>query len=264
VTDHSKIRELCRGAIAAAYLAAAALVLPVSAQAQEHTTTVFAAASMKDALDAVMQSYQAQGGGKVTASYAASGPLAKQIENGAPADLLISANEEWMDYLAKRGLIDDSTRADFAGNSLVLIAPKDAPLSLTIAPGFPLAAALGDGRLAMGDPASVPAGTYAKASLEHLGVWDSVSGKTAYAADVRAVLVLVERGEAPAGIVYATDAAASGKVAVVGTFPEDSHPPIAYPIAVTKSAADDARAFYKYLRSPAAQAIFKKYGFTTP
>jgi len=147
---------------------------------------------------------------------------------------------------------------------LVLIAPTDAPLSLKIAPGFPLAAALKDGRLAMGDPANVPAGTYGKAALEHLGVWDSVANKTAYAIDVRSVLVLVQRGEAAAGIVYATDAAASGDVTVAGTFPEDSHPPVTYPIAVMKSGSETARRFYQFLRSPSAQAIFKKFGFMVP
>jgi molybdate transport system substrate-binding protein len=258
----TKFQNMRRRLMAAAF--AAAFLLPISSHAQEHTVTVFAAASLKDALDAAVQSYAAEGHGKVVVSYAASAALAKQIENGAPADLFVSANEEWMDYLAKRDLIDTSTRADFLGNSLVLIAPKDAPLSLTIAPGFPLAAALKDGRLAMGDPANVPAGSYGKAALEHLGVWDSVANKTAYEADVRAVLALVERGEAAAGIVYATDAAAGGDITVVGTFPEDSHPPVAYPIAVMKSASESARAFYQFLRSPSAQAIFKKFGFMVP
>ena len=253
-----------RSFIAAAFVAAAAFLVPGLSHAQEHDVTVFAAASLKDALDAAVQSYAAGGHGKVVVSYAASAALAKQIENGAPADLFISANEEWMDYLAKRDLIDASTRADFLGNSLVLIAPKDAPLSLKIAPNFPLAAALKDSRLAMGDPANVPAGTYGKAALEHFGVWDSVANKTAYGADVRAVVTLVERGEAPAGIVYGTDAAASGKIVVVGTFPEDSHPPVTYPIAVLKTATGGARGFYQFLRGPSAQAIFKKFGFITP
>ena len=259
----TKFSIIRRRSLAAAF-AALAFFLPAASGAQEHAVTVFAAASLKDALDAAVQSYSAEGHGKVVVSYAASAALAKQIENGAPADLFISANEEWMDYLATRNLIDASTRADFVSNSLVLIAPKDAPLSLKIAPGFPLAAALKDGRLAMGDPANVPAGTYGKAALEHLGVWDSVANKTAYGADVRAVLAFVERGEAPAGIVYATDAAASGKVMVVGTFPEDSHPPVAYPIAVAKNASKDARGFYQFLRGPSAQAIFKKFGFRMP
>jgi len=263
MTIHSVLQIANRRFIALAF-AAAAFLLPVPSDAQQHDVTVFAAASLKDALDAAVQSYAADGHSKVVVSYGASAALAKQIDNGAPADLFISANEEWMDYLAKRGLIDASTRADFVGNSLVLIAPKDSPLFLKIAPGFPLAAALQDGRLAMGDPANVPAGTYGKSALEHLGVWDSVASKTAYGADVRAVLALVERGEAPAGIVYATDAAASSKVTVVGTFPDDSHPPVAYPIAAMKNVSKDARDFYQFLRSPSAQAIFRKFGFMVP
>lgn len=230
--------------------------------AETHPVTVFAAASLHDALDAISESYRGAEREPVTPVYAASSALAKQIESGAPADIFISADEQWMDYVASRGLIDTTTRMDLLGNTLVLIAPVNSPLRLAIAPGFPLGKALGGGRLAIGDPASVPAGIYAKAALEKLGVWGDVADKLAPTADVRAALVLVERGEAPAGIGYGTDAEASKKVRIVGAFPEDSHPPITYPIALTRSARDGARRFYNYLRGSDAGAIFTRFGFT--
>lgn len=254
-----------RGKIMAALLIALAIcatTMPVFAQDSSHPVTIFAAASLKNALDTVADRYASEGHAKVTAVYAASSALARQIENGAPADLFISADEQWMDYVDGKDLIAGSTRVDLLGNRLVLIAPRNAPLVVTIAPGFPLAEALGDGRLAVGDPAGVPAGTYAKAALEHLGVWDKVAAKLAPTADVRAALALVERGEAPAGIVYATDAAASSGVVIVGDFPDDSHPPITYPLALIRGAGDDARNFYLYLRGDEARAIFTRFGFT--
>ena len=222
---------------------------------------VFAAASTTGAMLEVADRFAAAGLGRVTASFASSSTLARQIENGAPADVFISANEQWMDYLAERGRIDVASRVDFLGNGLVLVAPRDGPLDLAIAPGFPLAAALGDGRLALADPDHVPAGMYAKAALVSLGVWESVRSRLAPMANVRAALVLVERGEVAAGIVYATDAAASAEVVVVGAFPPATHPPVTYPLAlVTGSAA--ARRFRDFLGRAEARAVFAKYGFT--
>ena len=222
---------------------------------------VFAAASLKTALDAIAGEWRRQGGKEATISYAASSTLAKQIDNGAPAELFISADAEWMDYLQERQLIDPKTRGDLLGNRLVLIAPASTGSSTRIAPGFPLAALLGDGHLAMADPASVPAGKYGKAALERLGVWSTVENRVAAAENVRAALLLVARGEAPLGIVYRTDAAAEPSVRVVGTFPPDSHPPIVYPMALTRSAGPDAPAFAAHLRGPAARPLFEGQGF---
>ena len=224
--------------------------------------TVFAAASTTDALGEIAREYEAAGHGHIVISFASSSTLAKQIENGAPADLYLSADEIWMDYLAQRNLIVPASRIDYLGNTLVLIAPKDSRLALTIAPGFPLAASLGDGRLAIGDPDHVPAGIYAKAALEKLGVWQEVEPKLARAEDVRGALAYVERGEAAAGIVYATDAARA-QVRVVAPFPADTHPPIRYPMAlVAGHDTHAARAFYNHLRGSAARAVFERYGFT--
>ncbi len=223
---------------------------------------VFAAASLKDALDAQAQQFQSSTGNKVVASYAASSALAKQIENGAPADLFVSADQEWMDYLAARKLIDARSRVSLLSNRLVLIAPAGSGVKIGIAPNFPLAAALGNGRLAMADPDHVPAGRYAKSALESLGVWSGVAGRTARTENVRAALALVSRAEAPLGIVYLTDALADKNVRIVSEFPASSHPPIVYPAALTatgKSAA--ARALLEYLKSPAARAVWDKYGF---
>ena len=226
---------------------------------------VFAAASLKNALDEVNRQYEADTGGKATISYAASSTLAKQIESGAPADIFISADRRWMDYAQERDLIDPKTRHELLGNSLVLIAPKDSPLDTgqaTIAPGFPLARWLGDGRLAMAETRSVPAGIYGKAALIRLDVWDQVAGRVAAAENVRAALALVARGEAPLGIVYKTDAAIEPSVKVIGTFPGNTHKPIIYPMALTRSARPDAAGFADYLRGPAARNLFEKYGFT--
>jgi len=243
---------------------AALLVLGVLAFARiaaADTFTVFAAASLKDALDENAKAYQARAGDRIVVSYAASPALAKQIEAGAPADLFISADLDWMDYLEQRRLIKADTRQNLLRNRLVLIAPADSRVSVNIAPGFPLARLLGDGRLAMANPDAVPAGKYGKASLEALGVWNDVQSKVAAAENVRAALVLVSRGEAPLGIVYRTDAAADPKVRVVGLFPENTHPPIIYPIAVTAAGKPAAEAFLKWLSEPRARAIFEKHGF---
>lgn len=249
----------------AGILALSLLSAPALAQKTETTTTtVFAAASLKTALDSAATAYQKSTGNKIVVSYAASSALAKQIEQGAPADIFISADLDWMDYVDKAKLIKDDTRFNMLGNRLVLIAPASSTASIKIEPGFGLAAALGEGRLAMGDVKSVPAGKYGSAALKKLGVWDAVEPKIAQAENVRAALALVAQGEAPFGIVYETDATAEPKVKVVGVFPEDTHPPIIYPIAVTAGSQDAgaASAFIAYLKSPEGQAAFAKQGFT--
>jgi molybdate transport system substrate-binding protein len=236
---------------------------PTGAPAQARPLLVFAAASLKNALDDIDEAWRRGTGKRPTISYAASSLLAKQIENGAPADLFISADSDWMDYLETRKLIKPQSRGDLLGNSLVLIAPAGSAVKLTIVPGFALAAALGGGRLAMADPAAVPAGRYGKAALEKLGVWPSVADRIAAAENVRAALLLVARGEAPLGIVYSTDAAVEPGVRIVDTFPPDTHPPIVYPIALTATSENpDAPAFLVYLRGAAARAQFQKAGFT--
>jgi molybdate transport system substrate-binding protein len=232
------------------------------ARAQTRDILVFGAASLKNALDDADALYQRDKGSKVVVSYAASSALAKQIENGAPADVFISADLDWMDYLAQRKLIKPDTRSNFLGNKLVLITAADSKLTLKIEPNFQLAQALGNGRLAMADPASVPAGRYGKAALEALGVWPSVADKIAPAQDVRATLAFVSRGEAPLGIVYQTDAAADKGVKIVDGFPTSMHPPIIYPIAVTSTSTNPGTAAYiSFLKSPAAKPAFEKQGF---
>jgi len=224
---------------------------------------VFAAASLSEALDEVGRAFTARTGVRVNASYAASSVLAKQIEAGAPADAFFSADLAWVDYLDERGLLKRGSRRDLLGNSLVLIAPADSPLRLSIAPGFDLTAALGEGRLATADPDSVPAGKYARAALTKLGVWQSVSDRLVRGENVRAALAYVARGEAPLGIVYQTDAQAEKRVRVVGVFPEDSHPPITYALALTVRARPEAARFADFLASETARQIFTRYGFTT-
>ena len=226
---------------------------------------VFAAASMQTALDEIAPALEKATGVHPRFSYAASSTLAKQIENGAPAEIFISADRDWMDYVETHNLIRKDSRSNLVGNTLVLIAPARQSISLKIAPGFPLAARLGSGRLAVADPVSVPAGKYAKAALTTLGVWDSVSSKLAPAENVRAALVLVERGEAPLGIVYRTDALAEKGVRIVDTFPPSTHPPIVYPMVVLKrSSTPVATAFAGYLTTPDARAIFERHGFRVP
>src|SRR5262245_54401236 len=216
---------------AAAVLTWAAGGAPAAAQGKD--VLVFAAASLKNALDEVAARWQRESGKQVKISYAASNTLIKQIEQGAPADMFISADLDWMDYGQQKGLIKPDTRSNLLGNRLVLIAPKDSSVTANIQPGFDLAALLKGGRLSMANVDAVPAGRYGKASLEKLGVWDSVKDKIAQAENVRAALLLVARGEAPLGIVYQTDAASDPTVKIVGTFPENTHPPIIYPIALT-------------------------------
>jgi molybdate transport system substrate-binding protein len=233
------------------------------ARAQGADVVVFAAASLKTALDAVNVQWQKDTGKKATISYAASSALAKQIEQGAPAQVFISADLDWMNYLAGKALIKADTRANLLGNRIVLIAPKDKAQTIDIKPGFDLAGILGEGRLAMANVASIPAGKYGRAALEKLGVWASVADKTAQAENVRATLLLVSRGEAPAGIVYQTDAAAEPNVKIIGTFPEETHPPIIYPVALAASASHpDAAAFLAYIRSAKAKPLFKAQGFS--
>ncbi len=223
--------------------------------------TVFAAASLTDALQEVSGDFTAAESIPVRLSFAASSALARQIESGAPADVFFSADLEWMDELEARGLIRADSRRDALGNRLVLVAPADSGIELRIAPGFALAAALGTGRLATGDPDAVPVGRYARAALEHLGAWPGVANRLVRADNVRAALTLVDRGEAPLGIVYATDARIDPRVRVVDVFPADSHPPIRYPIALTTAARPDAARFMAFLASPAADAAFKRHGF---
>jgi len=232
-------------------------------EAQGSDVLVFAAASLKNALDAVNAQWAKETGKKAVISYASSPALAKQIEQGAPAQMFISADLDWMDYLATKSLIKPETRSNLLGNRIVLIAPKDKAQPVEIKPGLDLAKLLGDGRLAMANVDAVPAGKYGKAALEKLGLWSGVSGKIAQAENVRAALLLVSRGEAPAGIVYQTDAAADATVKIIGTFPEDTHPPIVYPIALTASATHpDAAAFLAYIRSDKAKPLFQAQGFT--
>jgi len=231
------------------------------AKAQTPTVTVFAAASLTDAMKQVADTYKTKSGVSITLSFGASSTLAQQIDQGAGADVFMSADSEWMDFLQKNGRIADGTRKDLLGNELVLVAGRDARPVPKIAPHFDLAGALGDGKLAMADPASVPAGKYGKAALTALGVWDRVSPKVVQAENVRVALEYVARGEAPFGIVYATDAKVAS-VKVAGVFPENSHAPIVYPVALTNTASPAARNFLAFLSGPQARAIFEKAGFT--
>ncbi|WP_340265918.1 molybdate ABC transporter substrate-binding protein [Sphingobium mellinum] len=235
------------------------------ASARDAGPMVLAAASLQESLTAVADAWTAKGHGRPILSFAASSALARQIEAGAPADLFLSADEAWMDAVAAKGLMRRGTRTIFLTNRLVLVAPGgQKATSLTIRPGFPLARALGTGRLAMADPDSVPAGKYGKAALDALGVWPAVAGRVAAAENVRAALALVERRQAPYGIVYATDARASPAVRIVGIFPASSHPPITYPLALlNQSHHPEAEGFRRFLLSPPAKAIFRRYGFGT-
>ena len=223
---------------------------------------VFAAASLKNAMDDIIKAYAEAGGGKVVASYAGSSVLARQIEAGAQADIFISADTDWMDYLANRGLINGQTRANLLGNNLVLIAPADSKIAITIGQNFPLREALGEGRLAIADPESVPAGKYARTALTSLGVWGDVVDHTASAENVRVALAYVARGETPLGIVYETDAKQEPKVRIVGTFPDNTHLPIIYPVALTRTATPEAARFLEFLHGDKAKAAFLKAGFT--
>ena len=233
------------------------------AAAQSAPVLVFAAASLKNALDEIAVQWSKETGKQTKISYAASSALAKQIEGAAPADIFISADLDWMDYVAQRKLIKPESRVNLLGNRIVLVAGKDSKAATKIEPGFTLRALLGDGRLAMANIDAVPAGKYGKAALEKLGVWPSVQDRIAQAENVRAALLLVSRGEAPLGIVYQTDAAADPNVKIIGVFPENTHPAIVYPVAVTANATNpDAAAFAAYLGTPAARPLFEKQGFT--
>ncbi len=249
------------GAVSAAFAVFAFTLGTLPAAAAD--VTVFAAASLKEAMDAQARAFEAATGNKVVVSYAGSNALAKQIEGGAPADLFISADLDWMDYLAERKLIQPDTRGNLLRNSLVLVAPAASTSSIKIAPAFALAQALGDGKLAMANPDSVPAGKYGKTALEALGVWPSVEKSVARAENVRAALALVSRGEAPLGIVYATDAFADKGVRIVDTFPANTHPPIVYPAALTANAKSPAaKPLLEFLRGKDAASIWQKFGFT--
>jgi molybdate transport system substrate-binding protein len=232
------------------------------APAQDKTLTIFAAASMKNALDEIDAAYTASTGIKFSVSYAASSVLAKQIEQGAPADVFVSADTDWMDYAIGKKAINQASRVNLLGNSIVLIAPKESKIdNVAIVEGFDLARLAGDGRIATGDVKSVPVGKYAKAALEKLGAWQAAEPKFAMAESVRAALTLVARGEASLGIVYATDAKVEPGVRIVGTFPADSHPAIIYPVAATATAKPETNDYLAFLRSTAAKTILEKYGF---
>ncbi len=249
--------------LAAAAALASGSPQPASAQSESGDLLVFAAASLKNALDNINAQWKKETGKSARISYASSPALAKQIENGAPAQVFISADIPWMDYVESKNLVKAGTRFNLLGNRIVLIAPKDKAKAVVIEPGFDIAKVIGDGRLAMADVVSVPAGRYGKASLEKLGVWDKVAGKLAQAENVRAALLLVARGEAPAGIVYATDAFSEKGVTIIGTFPEDTHPPIVYPAALLAGATHpDAAAFLAYIRSSKARFLFEAEGFS--
>ncbi len=235
-----------------------------SQAADSGSITVFAAASTSNALNDLSIIFTQKEEARIVTSYASSSTLAKQIENGAPANLFISADEPWMNYLQERKLIEGDSRFNLVGNKLVLIAPSSSSLNkVEIGPKIDLAKLLDDGKLATGDPDHVPVGKYAKAALEKLGIWKQIESKLARAADVRGALTLVEREEAPLGIVYSTDAAITPKVKVVGVFPADSHPKIVYPAAlVTGKGSAAAMSFLQFLKTPEAKAIFEKYGFS--
>jgi len=238
----------------------AALLVLLPARAQSPAVTVFAAASLKNALDAVADAFQKDTGLRVAISYAASSALARQIEQGAPADVFISADLDWMDYLQARNLLRPETRRNLAGNRIVLVAPAAEARNVELKPGA-LAATLGGGRLATANVSSVPAGKYGRAALEHLGLWSEVAGRLAEAENVRAALTFVARGESPLGIVYESDARAEPKVKVVARFPETSHTPILYPAALTRTARPEAAGFLQALRTPAGTAILAREGF---
>jgi molybdate transport system substrate-binding protein len=241
----------------------AALALAGGASAQAKDVVLFAAASLKNALDDAGAAWMRDTGRRVVVSYAASNALAKQIEAGAPADLFFSADLDWMDYLASKSLIRTESRIGLLGNSLVLVAPKGSTIQVVLEPGINLASILGSGRLAMGHVGAVPAGKYGKVALEHLGTWEGVEGRIAQADNVRAALLLVSRGEAPLGIVYKTDAVSDPNVTIVATFPAGSHPPIVYPVALTRDSTNpDAASFLTFLRSAHAKPLFEKQGFT--
>ena len=257
------VRRKARLAIVSALAGALALVAGASPLMAQGRLTVFAAASLKNALDAVNAACAADVGEKATISYAGSSALARQIEEGAPADVFVSADLAWMTYLSDKNLTKKDTELDLLGNRIVLVAPADSKAATEIAPGFDLAGLLGEGKLAMANVDAVPAGRYGKAALETLGVWAAVEGNVAQAENVRAALALVSAGEAPLGIVYQTDAAADPKVRILATFPPETHPPIVYPVAQTAASTHAAAAaFLECLQTGKARALFETQGFT--
>jgi molybdate transport system substrate-binding protein len=268
---HRRIRGLLAAGFAWVLLAPGST--PATAQTASAPIVVFAAASLKESLDAAADAWAATGRRRPVVSYAGTPALARQIEQGAAADVFIAADSDWMDRLAARGLVQPASRVRLLGNSLVLVAPARPDAAAGAAPGKPppvlvrgeaIAAELGTGRLALADVRAVPAGRYARAALESLGAWAALEPRLAQTENVRAALALVARGEAPLGIVYATDARVEPRVRVVGTFPASSHPPIEYPLALTASArAPEAAAFAAFLRSPAGAAVFERHGFST-
>jgi molybdate transport system substrate-binding protein len=244
-------------------------LLPLAARPADRAAagpalTVYAAASLKDVLGTLGAEYTRRAGVPVKFSFAASSLLARQIEAGAPADVYVSADAAWTDYLARRGALAPGSARSIAGNRLVLVAPADAVPPLRIAPGFPLAQALGRGRLAVAEPDAVPAGRYARRALQSLGAWSSVADRLVRTEDVRGALALVARGEAPLGIVYATDARMEPRVRVVDTFPASAHPPIAYPAAVVRGGTSAASGFVAFLGSAEARVVFERFGFAPP
>ncbi|MES2292981.1 MAG: molybdate ABC transporter substrate-binding protein [Pseudomonadota bacterium] len=243
-------------------LAASLLLALAPLPALAADVTVFGAASLADALKEIAANYQKQSGKQVAVSLAASSVLARQIEASGGADVFISADLDWMDYLDNKNLIQHDTRENLLGNKLVLVAGKGVDADIAIAPHFDLLGALKGGRLAMADPDSVPAGKYGRTALISLGAWNGVVNHVVNAENVRVALAYVARGEAPLGIVYETDAKADRNVKIVGVFPESSHQPILYPAALVKDAKPEARTFLAYLASPAARAVFEKDGFT--
>lgn len=241
------------------------LALPAQAARPDRGPVVLAAASLQDAMTRAADAWAARGHPRPVLSFAASSALARQVKAGAPADLFVSADEDWMDDVERAGFLARGSRANLAGNRLVLVRPAATRLVLRVGRGMPIGRALGTGRLAIADPDSVPAGRYGKAALTALGVWPSVADRLARADNVRAALALVERGATPFGIVYATDARTAPNVAIVGVFPARSHPPIRYPLArLATSRHRDAEGFRRFLLSPAGRAILARAGFTAP
>jgi molybdate transport system substrate-binding protein len=230
-------------------------------EARKPGLLVFAAASLSNVLGEISPAWEKSSGVPAKLSFAASSVLARQIEAGARADVFISADQEWMDYLQSRNLIDKTSRRNLVGNRLVLIAPADSKLELKIASGFNLAEALGNGRLAAGDPHTVPAGRYARSALTSLGVWDEIADRLVRADNVRGAMLFASRGEVPLGIVYATDAAVDSKVRVIDMFPASTHAPITYPAAAVRGAGSEAAAFVAYLGGDEARAAWRKFGF---
>jgi len=232
-----------------------------AADQQKPELLVFAAASLTNVLGELSTTYTAQAGVPVKLSFAASSVLARQIEAGGKADVFVSADQEWMDYLQARGLIDKATRRNLVGNRLVLIAPADSKIELKIAPGFPLAKALGDGRLATADPDTVPVGRYARSALASLGMWDKIQDRLVRADNVRSAMMFVASGEVPLGIVYSTDALVDSKVRIVDTFPPNTHAPITYPAAAIKDGRGETIAFLNFLAGEQARDTWIKFGF---